>query len=100
MQPLICGPETVQVLTGWETWFQLPGRSPQKPPQRYKITLLTWLAVFGVSTLLTPLLAPLLAPFPPLLRQFVSIGVAVWLLGYFVMPRLTRLFHRWLYPNR
>jgi len=99
VQPLIQQPENVQVLTGLETWFELPKRPQKTPPKRYKIALITWMGVLLLSLMIGTLLNPLLAQMPWLLRQVLTSGLIVWLLAYFLMPQLTRLFYRWLYPN-
>lgn len=96
---MIQASEDVQILTGLETWFRLPRRSPQQPPKRYKMVLLTWLAVFVTLSTMRYVLAPLLAPLPGLLAQLITVGIVVCLLTYIVMPQLTRLFYKWLYPN-
>jgi len=99
VQPFIQQPENVQVLTGLETWFELPGRPQKLPPKRYKIALVTWLAVLILSVLMGQFLTPLLAPLPWFLRQIITSGLMVCLLAYGLMPQLTRLFYRWLYPS-
>lgn len=98
-KPLLQDSEQVQVLTGLETWFELPKRPQRSPPKRYKMALLTWLAVFVTLTIVSRILSPIFALLPDLLAQPIAIGIVVWLLTYAIMPRLTRLFHRWLYPN-
>lgn len=98
-KPLIQEPENVQVLTGLETWFELPRRPQKSPPRRYKMALLTWLAVFLTLSTARYFLSPLLAPVPELLAQIITIGIVVWILTYIVMPQLTRLFYKWLYPT-
>ncbi|WP_181357527.1 hypothetical protein [Stenomitos frigidus] len=35
-------PPEVQVLTGLETWFTLPGKAALVPPARYKMALVSW----------------------------------------------------------
>lgn len=99
VKPLIQASEDVQVLTGLETWFELPRRPQKSPPKRYKMVLLTWLAVFVTLSIVSRLLSPLLAFLPALLLQVITIGVVVWILTYLLMPQLTRLFYKWLYPN-
>ncbi|ELS33703.1 MULTISPECIES: antibiotic biosynthesis monooxygenase [Pseudanabaena] len=99
VQPLIQQPENVQVLTGLETWFELPKRPQKYPPKRYKIALITWLGVLFLSLVVGRILNPLLEPLPWLLKQIITSGLIVWLLAYFLMPQLTRLFYRWLYPK-
>jgi hypothetical protein len=99
LQPLIEKPESIQTLTGLETWFTLPSQPLKAPPLRYKMALVTWLGVFVTLAVLSRLLAPLLSRLPILLNQLVTTGLVVACLTYLVMPRLTKLFKRWLYPN-
>ncbi|MEM8808082.1 MAG: antibiotic biosynthesis monooxygenase [Cyanobacteria bacterium P01_G01_bin.38] len=96
-QPLIFKTSKIQILTGFETWFTMPNRTQQKPPPRYKMAILTTFAVFGAVNLVNPLLLPLLSGIPGLLSALISTYVVVLLLTYGVMPRLTKLFYRWLY---
>ncbi len=99
LQPLIEKPETIQTLTGLETWFSLPHQPLKSPPSRYKMALVTWLGVFVTLAIVSRLLAPLLSGLPVLLNQLVTTGLVVALLTYLIMPRLTQLFKRWLYPK-
>lgn len=99
VKPLVQNDQTVQVLTGLETWFTLPGKLVQRPPKRYKMAILTALAVFAVAQVLGLVLAPVLASLYPLLRSFVLTVATVFMLTYLVMPRVTRLFYFWLYPK-
>jgi uncharacterized protein len=89
----------IRVLTGLETWFTLPSNG-DPPPPRYKMTIVTWLAVFPLATVMFMLLDPLLGGSPVILRTLVFTGVMVSLMTYVVMPRMTRLFSFWLYPKR
>ncbi|MBM0745177.1 antibiotic biosynthesis monooxygenase (plasmid) [Phormidium sp. CLA17] len=99
LQPLIEQPESIQTLTGLETWFSLPNQPLKSPPPRYKMAIVTWLGVFVTLTVVSRLLAPILSNLPILLNQLVTTGLVVALLTYLIMPRLTRLFKRWLYPK-
>ncbi len=99
LQPLIEKPETVQTLTGLETWFSLADEPMKSPPPRYKMALVTWLGVFITLAILTRLLAPLLSGLPILLNQLITTGLVVAFLTYLIMPRLTQLFRQWLYPK-
>lgn len=98
LQPLIEKPETIQTLTGLETWFTLPNKPMKAPPPRYKMAIVTWLAVFFTISILNRLLVPLLLGLPVLLRTLLITGLTVALLTYVIMPRLTQLFRKWLYP--
>lgn len=97
-KPLIQKDEEVQALTGLETWFTLPGRQ-LRAPMRYKIAILTTFAVYSLSTIFGVLLTPILSSFSPLIRSFIIVALVVVALTYVVMPNLTRLLHRWLYPK-
>jgi uncharacterized protein len=99
VKPLVESDQKVQILTGLETWFTLPGKLVQRPPKRYKMAVLTAIAVFAVAQSLGLLLAPSLISLTPLVRSFVLTVITVFILTYVVMPRLTRLFYRWLYPK-
>ena len=98
LQPLIERPEDIQTLTGLETWFTLSNKSMKAPPPRYKMALVTWLGVFFTISILNRLLVPLLSRLPALLTSLIITGLTVMLLTYLIMPRLTQLFRKWLYP--
>ncbi len=98
-EPLI-HEERVHVLTGLETWFTLPWKAGEPSPPRYKMAIVTWLAVFPLITVILTLFGPLLGLLPMLLRTLVLTAVMVSLMTYVIMPRLTRLFSFWLYPDR
>lgn len=98
-KPLVQEDQKVQILTGLETWFTLPGQLVKHPPARYKMAILTIATIFLLAQLLQPLFTLILVGFPPLLRALVMTIVNVLLLTYVVMPRVTRLFYRWLYPK-
>ncbi|WP_404790690.1 antibiotic biosynthesis monooxygenase [Altericista sp. CCNU0014] len=100
LQPLIERPEDIQTLTGLEVWFTLPDKPMTAPPPRYKMSILTALAVFAVSQVLGLVLTPALIDLHFLVRSFVLTMVTVFILTYLVMPRVTRLFYGWLYPKR
>ena len=98
-EPLI-HEERVHVLTGLETWFTLPWKAGEPSPPRYKMAVVTWLAVFPLITVILTLFGPLLGLLPMLLRTLVLTAVMVSLMTYVIMPRPTRLFSFWLYPDR
>lgn len=97
VQPLIHKPESIQILTGLEAWFQLPQQPIHAAPKRYKQAILVWVGVMVVSLLVTPWITPLLASLPWVLRIAINVAVTVVLLSYVIMPRLTRWFKGWLF---
>lgn len=98
-KPLIQGSEKVQVLEGLEAWFTLPEKPAQAPPARYKMAILTSIAVYLVSLIVGYFFSGFLVSLPTWFQSLVLISLSVVLLTYFVMPRLTRVFHQWLYPH-
>ena len=99
-RPLLYEEEKVDVLTGLETWFTLPSNPGAAAPPRYKMAVVTWLAVFPVVAIIFSLFGQWLNLLPTLLRTLVFTAVMVTLMTYVIMPRMTRLFSFWLYPGR
>ncbi len=85
--------------------FHLSRRYPSKflaqraTPPRYKMFLLTWLAIYPLITAILWLFGSFLVLFPLPLRTLILTGVLVYLMTYIVMPKLMKLFDRWLYNN-
>ena len=98
VQPLV-HEENVRVLTGLETWFTLPSRPGEPAPPRYKMAVVTWIAVFPLATAIFAVTQPLLGGLPTVLRTLVFTLIMVTTMTYGVMPRMTRLFSFWLYPD-
>jgi antibiotic biosynthesis monooxygenase (ABM) superfamily enzyme len=86
-------------LTGMETWFELPDQPGRQAPPRWKMVIATWIGVFPLLALLQWLLGPVLVGVALILRVMFLAFIAVVLMTYVVMPRLTRLLQRWLYPS-
>jgi antibiotic biosynthesis monooxygenase (ABM) superfamily enzyme len=98
-EPHVAGPMRTQVLTGLEGWFTLPTQPGLPPPPRYKMALVTWVTIFPLITLVVVAIAPLVGSWPLVARLAFTTGVTVSLMTWVVMPRMTRLLHRWLYPD-
>ncbi len=95
-------PARIRVITGLETWFTLPSPKLILPPPRYKMATITLFALFPLIQLANLTLAPLLEffPLPVLLKSLIITAILVLLMTYVVMPRMTKLFARWLYPKK
>jgi antibiotic biosynthesis monooxygenase (ABM) superfamily enzyme len=98
-EPHVVGPMRSEFLTGLESWFTLPTHSGAHPPPPYKMALLTWVTIFPLITLVVILSAPLIGNLPLVPRLAVTTLVTVSLMTWVVMPRVTWLLHRWLYPG-
>lgn len=84
-----------QVRSGLETWFTLPGAP--RPVARWKMALVTWLALLPQVVVLSFLLAPLRLPF--LAGVALSTAIPVAMLTWVIMPRLTRALDGWLHAH-
>jgi antibiotic biosynthesis monooxygenase (ABM) superfamily enzyme len=73
------------------------GQIHRTAPPRYKMFLLTWLAIYPLITGIFLLFGRWLNAFPLLLRTLLLTGLLVYLMTYIVMPKLMQVFHRWLY---
>ncbi|ADO71844.1 antibiotic biosynthesis monooxygenase [Stigmatella aurantiaca] len=82
------------VRTGLETWFTVPGMPAKAVPPKWKMALVTWLALLPQALILGSLLPKTL---PRLVAVSVSTAIPVAALTWFIMPRLTGLLSRWLY---
>jgi antibiotic biosynthesis monooxygenase (ABM) superfamily enzyme len=89
-----------QFLTGLEGWFTLPSQPGAPPPPPYKMAIVTWVTIFPLITLIVVASAPLLGSLPVVARLAIVTGVTVPLMTWVIMPRMTRLLRRWLYPGR
>ena len=98
-EPHVIGPMRTSFVTGLETWFTLPGQSGAAPPPPYKMALLTWITIFPLITAIVALTGPLFKDLPLAVRLGITTALTVPLMTWVVMPRVTRLLHRWLYPG-
>jgi antibiotic biosynthesis monooxygenase (ABM) superfamily enzyme len=80
---------------GLQSFFTVP---PQPGP-RWRMTVLTVVAVFALTSTWQLVAVPVVGHWPWPVRLLVSAVFVVMLLGYVVMPRLTRWFDRWLHPR-
>ena len=98
MEDLLVAPLHRTHVTGLEAWFTLPGQESPRIPNRHRVALVTWLGVYLVGIAFAVTLNPRIAPLPVLLRVLIHSSLFVPVMLYGVLPRLTRLFRRFLYP--
>jgi antibiotic biosynthesis monooxygenase (ABM) superfamily enzyme len=98
-EPHAIGAVRTSFVTGLESWFTLPDRHGAPPPPPYKMALLTWITIFPLITGIVVATGPLLEDLPVVLRLGITTAVAVPLMTWVVMPRVTRLLRGWLYPS-
>lgn len=85
-------------MTGFEYWFSLPKIAAIKPPARWKMALVTVLALFALSETYTYTANRWLHSLPDHLGLLIRIMILVLIMTFILMPLLSRLFARWLYP--
>lgn len=89
------GDPEYRVLTGLDAWFSPTVVTP-KPPQKWRMTIVSWMGIFPTVALLLWFVAPVLAPLPFLVRTALFTGLVAVLMSYVVMPRLSRWMAWWL----
>jgi antibiotic biosynthesis monooxygenase (ABM) superfamily enzyme len=91
----------LQQLTGLETWFRLPGSTvpTMKPPPRWKMWLVSIVAVYPLVLAFQALVVPRMAGLPLPLRSLMFPLVLLTLMTFVVMPVVTRVLRRWLGPR-
>lgn len=99
-EPHAAGRMRTQFLTGLEGWFTLPAEPGAAPPPPWKMALITWATIFPLITGIVLILGPSLQSLPLAPRLGVTTAIAVPLMTWIVMPRVTRLVRAWLYPVR
>ncbi len=92
--PLTEGKAIHRELSGLEAWFRHPG---EPIPPRWKMAVLTWLAVWPVSMIVPAAVLPIVSPFlhPILASGTIAAGI-VSVLTWMAMPLLVKMAHPWL----
>jgi antibiotic biosynthesis monooxygenase (ABM) superfamily enzyme len=96
---LVEGEPRYEGLSGLETWFTLPGQRTIVPPPRWKMALVTLVAVYPLSLALSITVGNWISGWPRLLNSLLFNALIVSGLTWVLMPQLTQLFKAWLYPN-
>ncbi len=86
--------------TGLEFWFEPPVGAVIPQPSRFRMALLltvvVYLLVLGIGSAAAAAIGDAI---PTFLRLLAVITVEVFLMTYFILPRLTRLLSKWIYPT-
>ncbi|UCE00259.1 MAG: antibiotic biosynthesis monooxygenase [Chloroflexota bacterium] len=99
-EEMTVGKMYVQEAQGFTPWFVLPDFSlPLVTPQKYKMALLTILALYPSLLILSTLLSYLFHGWPRPLLMLLTVLILVPIMTYYIMPLITRLFRFWLYPK-
>lgn len=90
----------IEELGGISHWFSLEAKPHAAPPPRWKMAMVTFLGVYPLTSFLPPFFRGLLPHWHPLGLNVVVTGLVVICLTWLVMPNLTRVFRRWLFPDQ
>jgi len=100
VRPLLVIGDDFFISSGLDFWFT-PGGAKARVPVRWKQYLVTWSAIYplvlGVPFVVVPVLGQLGVPNNHFTTTLLDMGIIVFLMVYVVMPRYTKLIHRWLF---
>jgi antibiotic biosynthesis monooxygenase (ABM) superfamily enzyme len=99
-EPHAAGATQTRFLTGLESWFTLSADPGAPPPPPYKMALLTWITIFPLITGIVAVLGPTLARIPLVPRTAITTAIAVPVMTWILMPRVTLLLRHWLFPPK
>jgi antibiotic biosynthesis monooxygenase (ABM) superfamily enzyme len=89
----------IEELGGTAGWFTLPGYPHATPPPRIKMALITFIGVYPLTSILPRLFMRMLPGWHPLLVNVIVTSLIVACLTWLIMPTLTRVFRKWLFPS-
>ncbi len=99
MERLIVEETRLQSVEGIATWFQLDQPEPRNPvmPNKLRMTLVSWLALYPIVTAIFWLFGDQLAGFSLPVRTLLVTLVVMFTMSYIAMPRFTKWFHGWIF---
>ena len=98
--PLFAGDAAWERMTGLEFWFDPPPGTAVPQPSPHRMALVLIAVVFTLVLVLNLTLGPLMAGWPLPLRLLATVTIQVTAMTYVIMPRLTPLIARFIYPAR
>jgi len=98
IEPLMDGPSIATKYSGILTWLTLSGKATGAP-KNYKITIVSWLALYPLVTLIFFLFGDILANMPLMIRTFIVTAMGMLIMSYVLMPQFTKWFSFWLFPK-
>ncbi|MGH9139126.1 MAG: hypothetical protein ACRD0G_19115 [Acidimicrobiales bacterium] len=95
---LVEGDARVMRTPGVELWFTA-GASGATTPPRWRIAIATWAVIAPVGVASGVAVHPLVESWHPLAAGYTMAGIAVPAMVWFVMPTVTRVAKRFLFPS-
>ncbi len=98
LDQLVTEPSRYHKEVGLEHWFMAPGSGVA--PSRHRMTVVVFLAILPLVSLIPSRLTPWLAGYMPAwLAGVLTTAVLVILMSYVAMPLVAHLFRSWLHPT-
>jgi antibiotic biosynthesis monooxygenase (ABM) superfamily enzyme len=85
--------------TGLEFWFSPPKGAIIPQPSRFRMALVMIAVIFGLVLSIGQVVGMVAAEVPSYIRLFVTISIEIFLMTYLLMPRITKLLAKWIYPS-
>lgn len=89
----------VERANGMEAWFALSARRVVSPPPKWKMAIVSMMALYPLILLIQPALAPLSRGAPRWLATLMTMFVITPLMTWLALPLIIRLLRPWLYPG-
>ena len=90
---------SLERMTGLEFWFDPPKGTKVPQPSPHRMALVMIAVVFAMILILSTIIGALTPNWPQPLRLLLTVTIQVALMTYVVMPRLTPLIARFVYPS-
>lgn len=97
--PMFAADTAWERMTGLEFWFDPPPGTKVPQPSPHRMALVLIAVVFCLVLILNLTLGPLMTGWPLALRVALTVTIQVGLMTYVIMPRLTPLIARFIYPK-
>jgi hypothetical protein len=97
--PMFAADAAWERMTGLEFWFDPPPGTKVPQPSPHRMALVLIAVVFALVLILNLTLGPLMTEWPLPMRVLVTVAIQVGLMTYVIMPRLTPLIARFIYPK-
>lgn len=93
-------PTKLITLTGLETWFFTPQAAGFVPPPKFKMALITYIAIAPTIMVFNLIFGRFFDFAPDYLAIYLTAPFIVLLMTYLVMPMMLKAFHWFLYPTK
>jgi len=98
LDAMTVGAPQVERVDGLEAWFSLPDRRDAAPPPKWKMAIVSIMAIYPLIMLVQPLIGPFVRGFPRWLTILIEMTLMSPIMTWILLPLLMRLMKTWLYP--